>query len=141
METDSLKTQYFMQYIRKGVHDIFAAQKQIATSRIYQVGHERTIKQGSGSTIKGRSGALMNALNSPNYLITPDGQGVRTQITYPLYIRFLDMKRHGNYKIYNRQIWGIMYKETFVNIKYEYGDWLKNHVHDLLNSAFNTQTK
>ena len=41
--------------------------------------------------------------------------------TSPLYIRFLDMKKHGNYGIYNRQVWGILWNNSLQTIKYGYG--------------------
>ena len=82
----------------------------------------------------------MAALTNPRYRISPDGAGVRTETTLPTYIRFLDMKRHGNYQIYNRQVWGILYKETLQNVKYEYRDWLEKHFPELL-KQINNQSK
>ncbi len=40
------------------------------------------------------------------------------------------MKLIGNYRIYNRPIWGIFYKETFNDIKYEFADWCKQNIAD-----------
>ncbi len=74
----------------------------------------------------------MEALTNPRYLLTPDGEGVRAETTLPTYIRFLDMKRHGNYQIYNRQIWGILYNETLQNTKYEFSDWLRKYTTESL---------
>lgn len=108
METEGIKAQYFKQQLEKGIRDILEAQRLIASSRIYQKGHDRVREQRNGATIQGRSGALMAALTNPRYRISPDGAGVRTETTLPTYIRFLDMKRHGNYQIYNRQVWGIL---------------------------------
>lgn len=140
MEAESIKAQYFRHHLQTALRDILEAQKLIATERIYQHGAARTREQGSGSTVKGRSGALLQALTNPRYMIGDSGDGIRTETIVPTYIRFLDMKRHGNYQIYNRQIWGILYGETLNNIKYEFGDWLRKHYPHLL-EQFNNPPK
>lgn len=140
MEAESIKAQYFRQQLEKGIRDIFEAQKVIATERIYQSGHDRIRYKRGGPTLQGRSGVLLEALTNPRYSIINDGEGVRTETVVPTYIRFLDMKRHGNYQIYNRQVWGILYKETLINTKYEFRDWLEKHFPMLLNQ-FNKQSK
>lgn len=47
------------------------------------------------------------------------------------------MKEHGNFKIYNRQIWGILYGETFQNIRYEFNqevrDWINKNLREIMN--------
>ena len=140
MDAESIKMQYFLQQLETGIRDIFEAQKAIATERIYQKGHDRIREKRSGSVVQGRSGALLDALTNPRYRITPDSGGLRTETSLPTYIRFLDMKRHGNYQIYNRQIWGILYTETLGNIKYEFREWLEKHFPELL-AQFNKQSK
>ena len=47
------------------------------------------------------------------------------------------MKRMGNYRIYNRPIWGILYKDSFVKMKYEFEDWLRSFVGRTLRDSFN----
>lgn len=140
MEAESIKAQYFRQHLEKGIRDIFEAQHLIATQRIYQKGASRRLERLKGSTLRGRSGVLLYALTYPEYKITPDGEGVKTESIVPTYIRFLDMKEHGNFMIYNRQIWGILYSETRRNIKYEYRDWLEKHFPELL-KQFNNKSK
>lgn len=140
MEAESIKAQYFRQQLEKGIRDVFEAQKDIATARIYSKGPGNRHISRKGREYYDRSGKLLEALTNPRYLITTDGEGVRTETTVPLYIRFLDMKRHGNYRIYNRQIWGILYSETMNNIKYEFRDWLNKHFPELL-EQFNNQTR
>jgi hypothetical protein len=86
METEGIKVQYFKQQLEKGIRDILEAQRFIATSRIYQKGHDRVREQRSGATVKGRSGVLMAALTNPRYRISPDGSGVRNDAAdvYPI---------------------------------------------------------
>lgn len=135
-----IKAQYFREYIEKGIRDIFEAQRLIATQRIYQAGSSRRIERRGGPTVRGRSGILKYSLTNPEYSITPDGEGLRTASTVPIYIRFLDMKQHGNYQIYNRQVWGILYSDVRKNMKYEFKFWLDKHFPELL-EQFNNQSK
>ena len=128
---ENFKTDFFTDRIGRGIQDIFQAQLDIATKRIYQKGRERRKVQGTGEIIQGRSGALMAALQNPNYSVIPDGEGVIAHSNLPLYTRFLDMKKHGNYQIYNRQIYGILYHDTLGKIKYEYQDYVRERVKEM----------
>ena len=132
MESDGLQLQYLRQQVEKGIRDIFTAQRMIASKRLYQKGHERTLFQGQGNAVRGRSGALMAALTNPQYRIGNSGGGLEATSTVPLRIRFLDMKKYGNFQIYNRQVWGILYSETLQNIKYGYRDWIRTHFPEML---------
>lgn len=140
METEGIKVQYFKQQLEKGVRDILEAQRLIARSRMFHKGLDRIREQRRKGTFQKRSGALMTALTNPRYLVSTDSDGVRTETTVPTYIRFLDMKRNGNWQIYNRQVWGILYSETLQNIKYEYHDWIKKNFPSLL-KQINNQSK
>lgn len=125
---DNLQLQFVHQQLLKGIRDIFSAQRDIAQTKIYSSSTSR-----SGRT---RSGNLMRALQSGNFQISQGNGGVYAHIDYPIYIRFLDMKSHGNYKIYNRPIWGILYKQTLQNIRYEFRDWVRQFVNDSLSESF-----
>lgn len=61
---DKLELQFIHQEIKKGLRDIFAAQANIAGRRIYQEGKDRRVRQGTGHTVRGRSGALMDSLEN-----------------------------------------------------------------------------
>ena len=122
--SENFKTDFFTDRIGRGIQDIFQAQLDIATKRIYQKGRERK-----------RSGALMAALQNPNYSVIPDGEGVIARSNLPLYTRFLDMKKHGNYQIYNRQIYGILYHDTLGKVKYEYQDYVRERVKEMFTSS------
>ena len=86
---ENFKTDFFTDRIGRGIQDIFQAQLDIATKRIYQKGRKRRKVQGTGEIIQGRSGALMAALQNPNYSVVPDGEGVIARSNLPLYTRFL----------------------------------------------------
>lgn len=124
-------TKYFSEYINRGFRRIFDEQRRIAASKIYGKQAYR-----SDGKPRSRSGRLQQALASPSFLISGSGASITAKAEYPTYIRFLDMKRLGNYRIYNRPIWGILYKETFRDLRYEYSDWLKNFVQKSLADSF-----
>jgi hypothetical protein len=53
----------------------------------------------------------------------------------PLYICFLDMKKHGNYQIYNRQLYGILYRQVLNRIRYGYTDEIARQIRKRLIDA------
>lgn len=139
MDAESVKLRYFREQIEKGIRDVFAAQREIADERIYpRVDRWKRVSR-SGRTYGGRSGALRDALANPKYMVDV-GDGVKAESTVPKYIRFLDMKRYGNHRIYNRPVWGILYNQTMQNIKYEFRDWLWANFRDLRDQLYNQIT-
>lgn len=115
-----LVSKYFTEYIRRGFRKIFEEQRRIAANKIYGKQAYRT-----DGTRRSRSGVLQMALESPTLILDGSGSSLSASVKYPTYLRFLDMKRLGNYRIYNRPIWGILYKQTFRDIRFEYQSWLK----------------
>ena len=139
MDTEKLDVQFIDEILKEGIKNVFYAQRLIADNR-YQQGD----RQKSGKPIQGRSGQLRRSLVSPDYLISRDGNGVRAKLNYPIQIRFVDMKRLGNWKIYNRQLWGILYKETFVKMRYAFYGWLYEFTKRVVAQSYepiNTSTK
>lgn len=134
MELAEIKAQYFRQQISTGIQRIFQAQREVATERIYAKSTSRVTGR---DLARSRSGELMSALSSPKYMISSSGEGIVAEVHLPQYIRFLDMKRKGNNRIYNRQVWGILYSETISDVKYEFRDWLKRQFPELLNQYNN----
>jgi hypothetical protein len=123
-------SRYLRYQLERGFRHILAEQSAIAGERVY--GHSAFRSDGSP---RGRSGRLAKALSSPTAAFSGSGASLSARIDYPTYIRFLDMKRKGNYKIYNRPVWGILYRETFQNIRYEFRDWVRNNAVSGLQSA------
>ncbi len=131
MDQPSIISSYFTEYVNKGFRRIFEEQRRIAALEIY--GRQAFRTDGSP---RSRSGVLQRALSSPSFSISGTGSGITATAHYPTYLRFLDMKRLGNYRIYNRPIWGILYKETFVNIRYEFSEWLRNNFSDAIRESY-----
>ena len=116
MNDQATQQRYMLEQLTKGIHRVLELQNQRADECIYSRPEDPW---------RQRSGMLRDFLQSQRFDMAYSGTGVRAAIDYPVYIRFLDMKRNGNMKIYNRIIWGALYRETLKSIKYEYRDWLK----------------
>jgi len=122
---------YFTEYVNRGFRRIFEEQRRIAAAKIYGKQAYRT-----DGTPRSRSGRLQQALASPAFSITGSGSGISAKAQYPTYLRFLDMKRLGNYRIYNRPVWGILYKETFNDIRFEFSAWLRKNLADSIRESY-----
>lgn len=131
MNDNNRVSEYFTEHIRRGFRNIFEEQRRIAANKIYGKQAYRT-----DGTRRSRSGTLMKALESPSFSLDGSGSTLSASVKYPTYLRFLDMKRLGNYRIYNRPIWGILYKQTFRDIRYEYRVWLDDFTQRTLTQAF-----
>lgn len=126
MNNHDLVTRYFTEHVRRGFSSIFEEQRRIAAEKIYGRQAYRT-----DGTLRSRSGMLMKALESPALKLDGGEASLSASVSYPVYLRFLDMKRIGNYRIYNRPIWEILYRETLNDIRYEFRSWLENLLKDL----------
>lgn len=122
---------YFTEYVNRGFRRIFEEQRRIAAAKIYGKQAYRT-----DGTPRSRSGRSQQALASPTFSITGSGSGISAKAQYPTYLRFLDMKRLGNYRIYNRPVWGILYKETFNDIRFEFSAWLRKNLADSIRESY-----
>lgn len=122
---------YFTEYVNRGFRRIFDEQRRIAAAKIYGKQAYRT-----DGTPRSRSGRLQQALASPSFSISGSGASISAKAHYPIYLRFLDMKRLGNYRIYNRPIWGILYKETFNDIRFEFSAWLRKNIADSIRKSY-----
>ena len=110
MNEDLIKQEFVRENIEKDIRAIFEAQYLIATERVYtsaiyptQVGQRRSFvqEQGYGRLVRGTTGRLLSALRNPVYSVGFSGRGVVATSNIPLYIRFLDMKKHGDYGMGN----------------------------------------
>ena len=131
MDDPDKTAKYFTEYVNRGFRRIFEEQRRIAAAKIYGKQAYRT-----DGTPRSRSGRLQQALASPVFSITGYGYGISAKAHYPTYLRFLDMKRLGNYRIYNRPVWGILYKETFNDIRFEFSAWLRKNLADSIRESY-----
>lgn len=133
------KSEFVVEVLNRDVENIYRAQLLIAEKNIRLQGASLKAVKRSGKKIGERSGQLKNALQNPQYNIAGIDGKFQVQAYIPLQVRFLDMKHLGNWMIYNRQVWGILYRNSLIDIKYRYGDNIRNSVGEALRDAFNSK--
>lgn len=125
--SDDLKARYFEEHIREKIGKALDEQRKIYNSRINSVGGDKS----RGSLIRERLEGMSLDLHK-------EGEGVVARLLYPIEIRFFDMKRILDWKIYNRKLWGIMYKDLLGDIRHEFEDWIRaNYPEQLRKYGFN----
>lgn len=143
MNEDLIKQEFIRERVEKDIRAIFEAQLLIARERIYtrtrysKEGRSFYQEQGTGATLD-RDSLLLKALETPQYKIEASGNGIISTSNIPMYMRFMDMKRVGNWQIYNRQVWGILYNNTINAIRYEYGKQVRDQIYARLANAFSS---
>lgn len=130
------QNEFIVNVIERDLYNISKTQLLIAEQNVYMSGKDGSTTRRRGGTINARSGAVLQALKSPSHHVDAGDTGLIVTSTIPLQMRFLDMKRHGNWKIYNRQVWGILYNNALPDIKYGYGQEISDFFRDELEQAF-----
>lgn len=137
MITDQMtKTQFIVEVLNRDIKNIYRAQLLIAEKNIRLQGSGFKEKKRAGATIGKRTGYLLKSLQHPRFTISGNDGKFNAQAYVSLQTRFLDMKKHGNWMIYNRQVYGILYRNTQIDIKYRYGDQIRDLLGGSLDSAF-----
>ena len=141
MITDQMtKSQFVVEMLNRDVQNIFKAQQLIAEQNIRY--EKRDLKEKRGKKRIGkRSGALLNAVQNPKFNIVGVDGRFQVQAYVPLHMRFLDMRKKGNWKIYNRQIFGILYRNSYWDIQFGYGEQIHDVIGEQLNKAFDSTKK
>jgi len=131
------KQEFITQVLERDIRNIYQSQLLIAQQNIRVTGRELKKIKRAGPTIGVRSGSLINSLQNPDYWIQMQGENLTVSAYIVRHMRFLDMKRLGNWHIYNRQVWGILYNNALKDIRYNYGREIENRVGKALDEAFN----
>ena len=144
MLTDNyVKGVFIQKAVTKDLLRIRQAQIEIARDSTYHHGRKgwqtSSRKDKMDTSIADR---LIKALSRNAYQVS----GSDTQLTFtsqvPLYIRFLDMKHLGNWRIYNAQIWGILYNNALPEIRYGFTQEVcQNLINSLSSKRFNIKSR
>jgi hypothetical protein len=131
---DSIKKQFITQIIERDIRNIYNAQALIATKNTYVSGRDLEYRKRRGATIAEsvRNAGLVASLQNPDYKIQVSDTSITVVNTISKRLRFLDMKAHGNWQIYNRQVWGILYNNALQDIKAGYGSQLHDYIGKML---------
>lgn len=141
IQSDTMsQAEFIRKVLERDARNIYQAQKLIVSERIYMSGRElKSMQRTKG--LQRRTGTLEDSLSSPSFFIKSEGETFTIAANYPLYIRFLDMKHLGNWKLFNRQVWGILYNNALKDIKYKYGEHIADSVGNALREAFEKYNK
>lgn len=136
MVTENLtKTQFIVDILNRDVSNIYQAMRLIAEKSTRLEGRAMKEKKRKDK-IGVRTGTLLKSVQNPNFTIAGINGTFQVNAYIPLHMRFLDMKKKGNWKIYNRQVWGILYNNSIRDLKYGYGEEIRDIVGAALVQAF-----
>lgn len=135
--SEMTKSQFVIEVLNRDIKNIYKSQQLIAQENIRLQGKGLKEKKRSGAKIGTRTGHLLEALRNPRFTVVGSDGKFQAEAFITLQTRFLDMKRNGNWMIYNRQVWGILYNNSRVDIKYRYGEQIRDILGEALDRAFN----
>lgn len=115
---DNIRDAFFRRTLEQDLKTVLQRQAAIAEERIYRDGNRR------------QTGRLRAFLASGE--VTIGTNPVRIRVDYPIYIRFLDMRRNGNHRIYNRPLWGMIYRETLPELRYGLTEEIREKIKEQL---------
>ena len=118
LEDHPLKGSYFEERIRSGLAEMMTRQRAA-------LGEAMSRGKGGGPAARSRSGQLMDSLSRPASRVMKRGATVSADIDYLLVMRFMDIRRLGDMRIYNRPVWGYLYGELFPDMRHGFRDWLR----------------
>jgi hypothetical protein len=137
MITENLsKQEFIIRVLERDVRNIYKAQLLIATKNVYLDEKTGGTKKRKGALIGRNTGAMINSLENPDYTIQANGGKVLVAAQIRKSMRFFDMKRLGNWQIYNRQVWGILYNNSLNDIRFNYGQQIHDEVGRALDDVF-----
>lgn len=125
MEIRQLKLRYFSEQVSKGIREVFARQLEATVESVYSDAATQERERRTGRLHRGRSGALLEALRNPAYSVGEKSGSLRAEASLPVYSRFLDMKRGRGRGIYNKPLFGTLYRDVRNNIRYEFRQWMQ----------------
>ncbi len=135
-EWNPIREAFFKRTLENDFRTIYQRQLEIAESGTYHHGSGGKRESYRAQSIGNKSGTLRSHLASAPVRIDTSGQSLSLHTKYPIYIRFLDMKRKGNWAIYNRQIWGILYNETLPELKFGLTESIADEIRGQLEGLF-----
>ena len=133
MVTDSIiKKKFIHERLQKGLAQIYSEQEQTITAQL-------DTRTGNLRTWASRRQYDMRISSSGDYTVN---------VRFAPYLRFLDMMYRGRrdrvskYKrsklrLYNRVIWGVLYRRTFPSIRFGFTDEVRQNIRKKLERTFN----
>ena len=134
MDQNELQVQGFLQQVLDyGIRKIYDRQLEIASQRSAERRENaRRNYVAAGEQIIGHLRQRLSQLQ-----VQGSTAEVISQI--PLVMRFVDMKRYGNWEIYNKQVWGMLYRDVFSDLSQKYRSYIIFQMRLQLGRAFNIE--
>lgn len=132
MDQNELQVQGFLQQVLDyGIRKIYDRQLDIATQR----GMERRLQH--RRYYVGAGEHIISTLRQRLTQLQVQGSTAEVISQIPLVMRFVDMKRYGNWEIYNKQVWGMLYRDVFSDLSQKYRSYIIFQMRLQLGRAFN----
>ena len=132
MDQNEQRVQGFLQQVLDyGIRKIYDRQLSIATQRSM----ERRLNERRNYVSAGEQ--IISSLRQRLTQLQVQGSTAELISQIPLVMRFVDMKNYGNWQIYNRQVWGMLYREVFSDLSQKYRSYIIFQVRLQLGRAFN----
>ena len=119
---DPLDAEYIRRKLDRAIRMLYDTQGDVAERNIYAYPNKR------------QTGFLRYWLQEPEAFVTTGLTMIEGLWRYPLYMRVLDMKSHGDKEIYNIPVY-YMTKDLLEEIEHEYCDWMHSQVYRDLKDA------
>ena len=123
-----VREEFFKRILSRDFKTIYQRQLDIAERGIYREGRQLKVRFRPDKIVPGRTGHLRDRLAA--------GDPIMLETGYPLYIRFLDMREKRDLRIYNRQIWGIVYNNALPDLRAGMSDSLRKEIRNRLEELF-----
>ena len=134
MDSPQIEVRYFEEKLREGIADIIARQKSAAAWR-----------EGRTARASGKPGSpgerLSELIAAAPFSVSASATGVTASISYPIEMRFADMKHLANWRIYNKIVWGRLFRDVFQEMRYGFREWLEEQNRKGLLDAINQLSK
>ena len=129
---------FIVNAIERDVRNIYKAQFLIATQNCYLEGKSLKVRKRKGVTLAAKKDGnrIVARLQNPNFNISVSGDKLLLTNNIIKQLRFRDMKKWGNWRIYNRQVWGILYNNSLKDIKLHLGEQMRDTLGVQLQEAF-----
>ena len=132
MDQNEQRVQGFLQQVLDyGIRKIYDRQLSIATQRSM----ERRLNERRNYVSAGEQ--IIGSLRQRLTQLQVQGSTAELISQIPLVMRFVDMKNYGNWQIYNRQVWGMLYREVFSDLSQKYRSYIIFQMRLQLGRAFN----
>lgn len=132
MVTDEMiKKQFVHQTLKEGIMRIYNTQEEVVRNNLQE-----------------RTGKLMTVISAHQFESEETQTSQKVFVRILPYLRFLDMQyrtrndriaktKRSNLALYNRVVWGVLYRETFPELRSGFTNEVRQGIRKMLENSFN----